>query len=104
MTRKRISTNDVVRRYSKLKETPKLTMKKMDRDTILIEGDSLALRLLGDFILAHATADKDDCHNGLHPRAAGSAWFTKDSSLGFYLHKLPCPEKTVLAKAHKQSK
>jgi hypothetical protein len=84
------TTDGVVRLYSRRKNPPTLTMKKLDRDTILVEGDAGALEFLGQFILAHSHANKNDCHNGLHPKGAGNAWFTKESILGFYLHKLPC--------------
>ena len=87
---KALTTDGVVRMYSRRKNPPKLTMKKFDRDTILVEGDADAFEFLGQFILSHSRADKDDCHNGLHPKVAGYAWFTKESTLGFYLHKLPC--------------
>lgn len=76
-------------------------MAKLDRDTILIEGDAAALGFLGQFILAHSRAAKDDCHNSLHPRGAGNAWFTKESTLGFYLHRLPCDAGHVLGKKRK---
>ena len=77
-------------------------MARLDRDTILIEGDAAALRFLGQFILAHSRAEKGDCHNGLHPREAGNAWFTKESTLGLYLHKLPCEEGHVLGGKRKK--
>jgi hypothetical protein len=101
---KELTTNGVVRLYSRKRKPSKLTITKLDRDTILVEGDSHALEFLGQFILAHSRADKDDCHNGLHPRAAGNAWFTKESTLGFYLHKLPCDPGHALGKKLKKKK
>jgi hypothetical protein len=95
------TTDAVVRLHSRKKSGPKLTMAKLDRDTILIEGDAAALGFLGRFILAHSRADKDDCHNSLHPRGAGNVWFTTESTLGFYLHKLPCDAGHVLGKKPK---
>jgi hypothetical protein len=86
------TTDGVVRLYSRKRKPPKLTMAKLDRDTILIEGDAAALEFLGHFILAHSRAEEGDCHNGLHPKGAGNAWFSKESTLGFYLHKLPCED------------
>lgn len=94
-------TDAVVRLHSQKKRGPKLTMAKLDRDTILIEGDAAALGFLGQFILAHSRAEKGDCHNGLHPKGAGNAWFTKESTLGFYLHKLPCDEGHILRRKPK---
>ncbi len=96
------TTNGVVRLYSRKRKPPKLTVAKLDGDTVLIEGDATALEFLGQFILAHSQADKDNCHNGLHPRGAGNAWFTKGSTLGFYLHKLPCDAGHVLGKKLKK--
>jgi hypothetical protein len=86
------TTDGVARLHSRKKSRSKLTMAKLDRDTILIEGDAAALGFLGQFILAHSSAEKGDCHNGLHPKGAGNAWFTKKSTLGFVLHKLPCDD------------
>ena len=95
---KELTTEGVVRLCSRRKNPPKLTMTKLDRDTVLIEGDSSALEFLGQFILAHSRAENDDCHNGLHPKGAGNAWFSKESTLGFYLHKVPCDEGHILSK------
>jgi hypothetical protein len=76
---KPLTTNDVVETYARKRTPPKLTLTRLDRTTVLLEGDATALEFLGQFILAHSRADPNDCHNGLHPRAAGSAWFTKQS-------------------------
>ena|SRR5260221_10035920 len=105
MTRlKDLTTNGVVRLYSGKKNPPKLTVAKLNRDTVLVEGDATGLEFLGQFILAHSRADKDDCHNSLHPRAAGNAWFTDDATLGIYLHKLPCSEGEMLSKKIRQKR
>ena len=56
---------------------------------LLLEGDSTSLRFLAEFILAHVNADKG-CGWGLHPNGAGSSHFSGDSTVGIYLHKLPC--------------
>jgi hypothetical protein len=95
---KGLTTDGVVRLYSRKRRPPKVTMAKLDRDTILVEGDAAALEFLGQFILAHSRADRDDCHSGLHPKGAGNAWSTKESTLGFYLHKLPCDAGHLLGK------
>ncbi len=87
-----LTTNDLIDLYSRRKKPPKLTVMKLDRETVLIEGDPAALEFLGRYIVAHSHGDKNDCGNGLDPRGAGSVWFTKDSTLGFYLHRLPCPD------------
>jgi hypothetical protein len=96
---KELTTNDIVRLYSRRGKPPKLTVTKLNRDTILIEGDAPALGFLGQLILAHSRADKYPCCKmSLHPKSAGSTWFTKESTLGFYLHKLPCSEGPILDK------
>ncbi len=101
-----LTTNDVVRLYSRRQKPPKLTMAKLNRDTVLIEGDAPALEFLGQFILAHSRAgENQSCHSNLHPKCAGNAWFTIESTVGFYLHKLPCSDGSVLAaKKHKKKR
>ena len=105
-TLKKLRTNDVLRLYSRKRKPPKLTMTKLDRDTILIEGDAPALEFLGQFILAHSRADQyPSCKICLHPKSAGAAWFSRESTVGLYLHKLPCSEGSILGKkASKQRK
>jgi hypothetical protein len=60
----------------------------LDKGTVLIEGNSHALEFLGRLLLAHAAGT--DCGFELSPKGAGSAWFSKDARLGFYVHRLPC--------------
>jgi hypothetical protein len=84
------TTDEVVELYRREKKRPELTMQKLDKNTVLIEGSAKALEFLGQFVLAHSRGDPEDCGNGLNPKGAGSAWFTKESTLGFYLHRLPC--------------
>ena len=85
-----LSTNDVIDLYRNKKPRAKLTVRKFDKHTILIEGSASALEFLGRYLVAHALGDGLDCGVGLSPYDAGNAWFTKDSTLGIYLHKLPC--------------
>jgi len=93
------TTNGIIEAYSKVRPRLKLTIKKLDRSTVLIEGSAKALEFLGRFIVAHSQADPDDCGIGLSANGAGSAWFTKESTLGFYLHRLPCTQGKSLAKS-----
>ena len=90
MARRNPSTNDVVDLYLREKPRPKLMVKKLDRNTVLIEGSATALEFLGHYVIAHARGDIEDCGVGLSPKGAGSGWFTKNATLGFYLHRLPC--------------
>jgi hypothetical protein len=85
---KNTSTNDVFVLYAKKKA--RLTVQKLDKDTILLEGDRTALEFLGELLLAYARSGDHGVQ--FSPKGAGSARFTKQSTLGFYLHRLPCTE------------
>jgi hypothetical protein len=82
------SVNDVFDFYDKKKA--KLTVQKLDKDVMLIEGDQTALEFLGELILAYARSDEHGVQ--FWPKGSGNARFTKLSTLGFYLHKLPCTD------------
>lgn len=84
------STNDIVQLYSKNRRKAKLTIRKLDKDTVLIEGSATALQFLGQYLIAHAQAGRLDCGVQLSPKGPGNAWFAKDATLGIYLHRLPC--------------
>jgi hypothetical protein len=60
-------------------------------DFVLLEGNKAAYEYLGRLFLAHAKAH--DCGFQISPNGAGSALFKKGSTLGLYLHRLPCNEK-----------
>jgi len=87
----RPTTNDVVDRYWK-KRSKKLTIRKSDKSTVLIEGSATALEFLGQYLIAHAHAEEYDCGVQLSPKGPGNRWFSKASTLGLYLHRLPCRE------------
>ena len=89
--KKRSPINAVIRRYLKRPTKPALTVRKLDRDTVLIAGNSVSLKFLAQLLLA--LADEKSCGVQLSPKAAGSAWFAKGMQLGLYLHRLPCREK-----------
>jgi hypothetical protein len=72
------------------KKRPRITLRRLDRKTVLIEGNSTSLKYLGYLLLAHAEAS--DCGDQYSPDGPGSRWFSKDSTLGFYLHRLPCED------------
>jgi|ERR1700683_1185266 len=80
--------NDVFKIYEH--KAAKLTVRMLDKKTILLEGDSVALEFLGD--LLHSCARSSDHSAQFSPNGAGSARFTKQSTLGIYAHRLPCPE------------
>jgi hypothetical protein len=82
------SVNDVIRRYSRRKEKAKLTVRKLNRDTVLIEGNAKSLKFLAHILLA--LTDEKSCGVEFSPKGAGRAWFAKNAQLGIYLHRLPC--------------
>ena len=67
----------------------KLTVKKLDDETILFEGNQEELEFLGNLLLAQAQF-KEDCGFSISPGGAGSALFSDKSSIGLYIHRLPC--------------
>lgn len=83
-----MSVDELCEKYSR-KET-KLTVKFLDgeRDMILIEGKASALEFLGKLLIAQATAS--DCGFQIAPNSAGKALFSPDSTLGIYIHRIPC--------------
>jgi hypothetical protein len=80
------SVNDVFKSYAR--KNAKLSVQKLDKDTILLEGDRTALEFLGELLLVYARSDEHGVQ--FSPKGAGMARFTKQSTLGFYLHQLPC--------------
>ena len=86
MPSKTQSTNGVFRKYA-VKRT-KVTVKKLDKEVILVEGNRTAFEFLGELFLAFARSNEHSVQ--IWPRGPGNARFTSQSTLGFYLHKLPC--------------
>ncbi|MCP9494198.1 MAG: hypothetical protein MSG64_07065 [Pyrinomonadaceae bacterium MAG19_C2-C3] len=72
----------------------KLTCKMMD-GFVLLEGTEEALEFLGKLILAQAH-DERSCKKTLQPNGAGSIFFTEESNVGIYIHRLPCRDGKVL--------
>ena len=77
-------------------DTIKFTVKQLPKHKgmVLIEGDKAAFEFLGELFKAHARAE--DCGFDIGPKSAGRARFKKGSTLGLYLHRLPCVEKKSL--------
>src|SRR5258708_30931815 len=65
-----------------------LSLSKLDRRTVLIEGSRRALESLGRILLKHAR--EKDCGYQMSPDGAGSNHFRRDSKFGLYIHRLPC--------------
>jgi hypothetical protein len=63
---------------------------------ILFEGDELAFEFLGRLFLAHARA-ANGCGFEIGPRYAGNVFFSRNTTLGLYLHRLPCDNEMLEA-------
>lgn len=66
-----------------------------ETDLVLIEGEAEALEFLGKVLIAQSKYEKD-CAFYFGPNTAGNAFFTNNSTLGFYIHRLPCQEEPGL--------
>ena len=80
--------------YAEKKRKKKLTVQtykeeETEADMILIEGEADALEFLGNVFLAQAKY-QEECNFYFGPRTAGSGFFTKNSTHGIYIHRLPC--------------
>jgi hypothetical protein len=64
----------------------KLTVKNLNREYVMIEGDRRALRFLARIIEAQADFGDEDCAFQFSPKSAGKALFTKDSTRGLVIH------------------
>jgi hypothetical protein len=81
--RGQISPDEICVRFSRRKTG--LIIKKLDRDTVLIEGSRSGLEFLGNLFLAQARFD--DCGFQIGPKASGSSFFKKSSAFGLYIHR-----------------
>jgi hypothetical protein len=68
----------------------KFTIAPLPEDStyVLIEGDKDAFKFLARLLDAQAEANA--CGFQIGPKGAGRARFKKGSSLGLYLHRIPC--------------
>ena len=91
-TNMNLTPNEVLQKHSDSRS--KLTVRTFsDNETpeeryVLLEGDETALKFLADLILAHLTSGT--CNISLHPKAAGKVHFDPESTMGIYIHRLPC--------------
>ena len=56
---------------------------------VLIEGDQSALERLAGLLLDHARSP-ESCGWQAHPKGPGKVYFSRQSDLGIYIHRLPC--------------
>jgi len=71
-----------------------LKINLLENEIILIEGDSISLKFLGELLIAQSRSTKD-CGCSIDPKGAGSTFFNEDSKYGLYIHRLPCNETTA---------
>jgi len=83
-----LSVNAVFEKY--VRKKAKLSVQNLDKDTILIEGDRTALEFLAELLITYARSGEHAIQ--FSPKGAGLALFTKQSTMGFYIHQLPCSE------------
>lgn len=67
----------------------KLTVRRLEGDTTLIEGSAEALEFLGNLLIAQARF-ANDCGFEISPTGPASAVFSREASVGLYIHRLPC--------------
>jgi hypothetical protein len=56
---------------------------------VLLEGDRLSLKFLGELILEHALHPQD-CGIQMWPNGPAGRVFSPNSQMGIYIHRLPC--------------
>jgi hypothetical protein len=66
---------------------------------VLFEGSKAALEFVGRLFIAQARYT-GDCHYHIAPIGPGGRIFSDDSTLGLYIHRLPCTEKKGLRMAN----
>jgi hypothetical protein len=88
-----MSVDEVCETYARRKAKITVSILDDENDMILIEGNADALEFLGNLFLAQARAN--DCGFQIAPNSAGKALFTPDSTLGLYIHRIPCIHKTI---------
>jgi hypothetical protein len=74
------------------KRKPRISVRKLDKNTVLIEGNSTGLKFLGTVLISLSEAH--DCGEEWSPDGAGSKLFSKGSTFGIYLHRVPCTDGT----------
>lgn len=67
----------------------KLTVRSLEDNMVLIEGDADTLAALGSLLIAQARAGQT-CGFQIGPKGPGRAAFTLASDVGLYIHRIPC--------------
>jgi hypothetical protein len=80
--------DDIAATYADSDVRTGITIRQLDDDYILVEGDKAGLTFLSDLI--QAVAHASDCGFQISPHAEGSALFSAEATLGIYIHRTPC--------------
>lgn len=70
--------------------TTMLKVEEGNTPVLLIEGDRRSLTFLAEVILAQASFSEVDCGFEISPGGPGSSFFDPRSTVGVYIHSLPC--------------
>lgn len=84
------SPDSICAKFSERRQ--RITVGSLGDDTVLLEGSAEAPELFGKLLIAQARF-KQDCSFEISPNGPGSALFSGDSTLGLYIHRLPCMHK-----------
>jgi len=82
-------SDDICENFAK--RNGKLTVRLLDNETVLLEGTVEGLTFLSELLLAHSEEKEDGQYLG--PNGSGQALFSDKSTLGLYIHRIPCEEK-----------
>ncbi len=82
-----LSPDQVCSEFSK--GSSKVSIRSLDEDMVLIEGDTETLLFLGNLFIAQAKFQKD-CGFQISPSGAGSSLFASNATKGLYIHRIPC--------------
>ncbi|MEO6196260.1 MAG: hypothetical protein ABIS20_24835 [Thermoanaerobaculia bacterium] len=85
-----MSPDEVCNSYSD--RDVQLSIRVLEGDVVLLEGDKRSLEFLAELIKEQAAFEKDDGFS-IEPNGAGSKFFTKSSRLGIYIHRVDEDEK-----------
>jgi hypothetical protein len=87
-TNGKATTNDIFRLYAR--KDAKVTLRKLDKETVLVEADANGFEFLGKLLLTLARSREHSVQ--ISPNGAGQNRFAKGSTLWLYLPRLPCPD------------
>jgi hypothetical protein len=81
-----LTPDELSERFANSGEAVRICM--LDAETVLIEGSQIGLENLARLIAAQAAST--DCGFQFSPNGPGSRLFRSGSTLGVYIHRVPC--------------